>query len=165
MLKNKNSFLQIIMHTWSKPYHKHHLKILLYVLCYTTLSWFCPSLKPFQHANTSYLYTSKAVRPNWKYKTVGIAALRCPLSHFPPRIHTSRALLGLALTWPQAGHSVGSTASLTSLFSTEPGCALPQTPLQHPRLNNREQSGARDSRAHSLALSWKAETNAPREVC
>lgn len=60
---------------------------------------------------------------------------------FPP--HTSRALLGLALTWPQAGHSVGSTASLTPLFSTVPGCALPQTPLQHPRLSNRERSGAR----------------------
>lgn len=57
--------------------------------------------------------------------------------------HTSRALLGLALTWSQAGHSVGSTASLTPLFSTVPGCALPQTPLQHPRLSNRERSGAR----------------------
>ena len=39
-------------------------------------------------------------------KTVGVEALAPP-----PHIHTSRALLGLALTWPQAGHFIGSRAS------------------------------------------------------
>lgn len=140
MLENKNSFLQIIMRTRYKHYHKHHLKILLYVLYYTSLSSFCPSLKLFQHTNTSRLYISKTARPNWN-RFAEQNSWCWGLG--PPTPHTYiKGFAGTSSNWAPGWTLSRERSILTPPCPPRSPAMLPQTILQqNPRLSNREQSG------------------------
>lgn len=54
ILKNKNSFLHIVLHT-SKHHHKHHLKTLIYVFYCTSLSS-AHLENPFCHYHKLYMH-------------------------------------------------------------------------------------------------------------
>lgn len=90
----------------------------------------CPSAK--QHGPTG-------VQNSW----------HCSLALSPHR-HTSRALLGLALTWPQAGHSTGNKHPHVPVLHRAWLCSSPNPSAARSKA---QAQGNIDSRAHSLLLS------------
>lgn len=137
------------MYTWAKPYHKYHLKILLYVLHNRTLL-VLPTFKTLstcKHKLSVHQQSRLARREVQNSCHCSLALSSLP---FPRHTHTSRALLGLALTWPRAGHSIGSSASSCPCSPQSPAMLSPKPLLQRDlRLRNKEQS----IQGHTLSCS------------
>lgn len=160
MLRNTNNLLQIHAHMNKTlpqtPFEDfavcitHHSSVLVLPI-FKTLSTRKHKLSVHQQSSRAQM----EVQPSWH------CSLHCPLSHFP-LTQTSRALLGLALTWPQAGHSIGSRASSCPCSPQSPAMLPPNPSAARSKA---QAQGTIDSKAHSLALSWNAETNAPKRGC